>query len=291
MKRERTLYISDLDGTLLNSDKELSPYTRDTLNRLIAEGLEFSAATARTGASALKILSGLNINVPVILMNGVLIYDTGSEKYIKVEALSSGTAFRIAEIFEEYGVTGFMYAINENKPVTFYESLERKALKDFHDERVARYYKHFEKLESFKEGIPDNQIIYFTLMDEYEPLKRILEDFRSIEGLEAVLYRDIYSESGWFLELHSEKATKYNAVRYLRSCCGFDRVIGFGDNLNDIPLFRACDESYAVSNAVPELKAAATGIIGENTADGVAGFIYERVKGSRRQASGSAQPK
>ena len=279
MKKEKTLYITDLDGTLLNSDKETSPYTRDTLNKLIAGGLQFSVATARTASSAVKILSGLNINIPVILMNGVLIYEINSERYIRIEAFSPGIAARVTEVFEEYGVTGFMYAINGNKPVTFYESLESKVMKDFHDERVARYSKNFERIESFKDGISDNQIIYFTLMDEYEPLKCMLEDFRNIEGLEAVLYRDIYSEGGWFLELHSIKASKYNAVRYIRKYCGFDRIIGFGDNLNDIPLFKACDECYAVSNAIRELKEAATGIVGGNTKDGVAKYIFERVNG------------
>lgn len=279
MKKEKTLYISDLDGTLLDADKETSPFTRETLNNLTADGLHFSIATARTASSALQILSELNINIPVILMNGVLIYDMKTERYINIEALSPATALKITEVFENYGETGFMYAINNDKPVTFFESLGNKVMKDFHDERVTRYSKKFEKIENFKAGIPDNQIIYFTLMDEYQPLKDMLEDFRNIEGLEAVLYRDIYSESSWFLELHSIKATKYNAVKYIREHYGFDRIIGFGDNLNDIPLLKACDEFYAVSNAIAELKEAATGIIGENTGDGVAKYIFERVNG------------
>jgi Cof subfamily protein (haloacid dehalogenase superfamily) len=278
MEKGRTLYISDLDGTLLNSDRELSDYTRNTLNSLIADGLHFSAATARTAASAVKILSGLDINVPVILMNGALIYDIRSERYIKIEALPSRTAARVTETLVKYGATGFMYAVNDDIPVTFYESLERKMMKDFYDERVSRYYKSFERLESLKDGISGNQIIYFTLMDEYEPLKRMLACFKKLEGLESVLYRDVYSENGWFLELHSSNASKYNAVRYLREYCGFDRITGFGDNLNDVPLFKACDECYAVSNAVSELREIATGIIGKNTEDGVVRFLYERIK-------------
>ena len=72
------LFISDLDGTLLNGNAEVTEFTRDTLNRLMAKGLNFTAATARTLASAGKILSGLDLKLPVILMNGVLIY--GGEK-------------------------------------------------------------------------------------------------------------------------------------------------------------------------------------------------------------------
>ena len=80
------LFISDLDGTLLNGNAEVTEFTRDTLNRLMAKGLNFTAATARTLASAGKILSGLDLKLPVILMNGVLIYDMAEKKYVKINS-------------------------------------------------------------------------------------------------------------------------------------------------------------------------------------------------------------
>ena len=77
------LFISDLDGTLLNGNAEVTEFTRDTLNRLMAKGLNFTAATARTLASAGKILLGLDLKLPVILMNGVIIYDMAGKKISK----------------------------------------------------------------------------------------------------------------------------------------------------------------------------------------------------------------
>ena len=76
--------------------------------------------------------------------------------------------------------------------------------------------------------------------------------------------------------MYSKTASKYNAVNYIRDYCGFDRIIGFGDNFNDIPLLKACDEFYAVSNAVYELKEKLTGILVDNNSDGVAKFIVAR---------------
>ncbi|MDR2687937.1 MAG: HAD family hydrolase, partial [Oscillospiraceae bacterium] len=66
------------------------------------------------------------------------------------------------------------------------------------------------------------------------------------------------------------------AVRWLRERYGYEKIVGFGDNLNDIPLFRACDETYAVANAKEELKAMATGVIGSNAQDGVVRFLMEK---------------
>ena len=57
----KTLYISDLDGTLLGSDGTLSAYTHGALNSMLGQGLLFSAPTARSPVSAMPLLSGLNV--------------------------------------------------------------------------------------------------------------------------------------------------------------------------------------------------------------------------------------
>ena len=71
----KVLYISDLDGTLLNREAELSEYTARHLNALIENGVHVSVATARTAATCERILKDVHFNTPIILMNGVLIYD------------------------------------------------------------------------------------------------------------------------------------------------------------------------------------------------------------------------
>jgi HAD superfamily hydrolase (TIGR01484 family) len=81
----KTLYISDLDGTLLQPDATLSEETVRIINDLIKQGMYFTAATARTAASAAHILKRLNINVPCVLMNGVCVYDLKENRYISVE--------------------------------------------------------------------------------------------------------------------------------------------------------------------------------------------------------------
>jgi hydroxymethylpyrimidine pyrophosphatase-like HAD family hydrolase len=63
----------------------------------------------------------------------------------------------------------------------------------------------------------------------------------------------------------------------IKELYGFDKVICFGDGVNDIPMFEISDECYAVSNAVPELKEKAAGIIGSNENDGVAKWLLERM--------------
>ena len=82
MKR---LYISDLDGTLLDSGGIVTVRTADTLNRLISEGMYFTFATARSPYSIVNITAPLKISVPCILMNGVSIYDRDRREFVKNE--------------------------------------------------------------------------------------------------------------------------------------------------------------------------------------------------------------
>lgn len=69
------LYISDLDGTLLNGQAMLTKLSTNLLNDAIKEGINFSLATARTPATVINILKELSLKLPIIVMNGSAIFD------------------------------------------------------------------------------------------------------------------------------------------------------------------------------------------------------------------------
>lgn len=268
----KTLYISDLDGTLLDSNACLSDYTISTLNKLIEDGIYFSYATARTIESAKKIMADVNISVPVILMNGVLIYDNLQDEYIKIEKFSEIQVNEILSVLKKLNSTGFLYKIKDSKLTTYYENLDSRAHWNFYNERVTRYNKAFEQVESFFK-VDNKNIIYFTMLDKKEKLIPVYDTLQYISGIEMSLYNDVYSKDLWYLEIYSGKASKFNAVNYLRKYCNFDKIIGFGDNFNDLPLFNACDEKYAVANAIEKLRLEATKVIGSNLENGVAKWL------------------
>ncbi|MCL2052754.1 MAG: HAD family hydrolase [Lachnospiraceae bacterium] len=273
----KTLYISDLDGTLLNNKAELSECTTKTLNQLIAGGMKFSIATARTGATALKLMKEVNLNQPLVLMNGVLVYDMEEERFVKKETLSNAARQSINKAILDTGQTGLMYGFSNDEMTTYYRHLDIKPLREFVEERKQKFNKKFIKTEDFV--AVDAEIIYFCFLNTYENIKLIHNEIKNLKEIRFEMYKDFYSDDLWYLELFSLNASKYNGVMYLRKRYGYDRIIGFGDNLNDIPLFEACDEAYAVSNAKPELKAKATAIIGANEEDGVAMWLRQVSQG------------
>ncbi|MCD7873365.1 MAG: HAD family hydrolase, partial [Clostridiales bacterium] len=70
---KKILYISDLDGSLMNSSGKISNFSVSAINKLIERGINFSFATARSGYTAFPITEKININMPVIIYNGAFI--------------------------------------------------------------------------------------------------------------------------------------------------------------------------------------------------------------------------
>ena len=265
----KTLYISDLDGTLLSPNVTVTKRTLRIINDLMHQGLLFTVATARSIASVKYILEDLDLTLPIILMNGVCIYDPANKDYIKIESFSRDDVDLLISIIEENHLKGFLYTINNGKLATYYEELSNRALKDFCEERVSKYNKAFVQVNNFS-SLADDTIIYFTLMDYKNNLDRLYQIVKKLPNINSVLYKDNYNPDMWFLEIFSKNASKYHSVQFLRSYLSVDSIIGFGDNQNDMPLFDACDKSYAVGNAIDELKLRADGVIGRNTEDAVA---------------------
>lgn len=273
----KTLYISDLDGTLLNSNATLSEETVTELNRLIKEGINFTVATARTAATVVQMLRDTDITLPVILMNGVCIYDIKNEKYVATESINCKGKRTLIDTIRNHIGTGFIYTIDNNQLSTFFENADSPVAKAFIKERERLYGKKFTKVSSF-EDCSDKNIVYYSIDDKQEKLTAAYDELKNCEDLHVEFYRDIYNTDHWYLEVCSSAASKKNAVIKLRKLLEAEKIISFGDNLNDIPMFTASDESYAVGNAKEEVKQAATGVIGTNADNGVVRFIAESIK-------------
>ena len=119
----------------------------------------------------------------------------------------------------------------------------------------------------------NGETFYFTCIDKAENLRPLYEQFK--DRFRCVYSKDIYTGEQW-LEIMPSGATKAQAALKLKKALGCGRIVAFGDSENDLDLFAVADECYAVENAVPELKARATAVIGSNNEDAVAKFLLQR---------------
>lgn len=265
----RTLYVSDLDGTLLRSDQSLSAYTCGVINRLVEEGMLFSYATARSFITASKVTKGLKAQIPLIVYNGAFTVNSTDGALLLSNFFTPAAEALLRDLLA-YDIWPIVYAFRGGKERFFYvEDKCTPGLKEFIESRAGdpRATPVQTAEELFGEGI-----FYFTCIDEPEKLRPLFEKYRN--EYRCLLQKDVYTDSTW-LEIMPPAASKSSAALQLKEYLHCDRLVVFGDGLNDEDLFRAADACYAVENAVPELKAIATGVIAGNNEDGVAKWLEE----------------
>lgn len=118
-----TLYVSDLDGTLLRSNETISEYTNEIINSLTEKGMIFSYATARSLITAKKVTKGLTAKIPLIVYNGAFVIDNISEE-ILIENYFDNTVKSLLEDLFNNKVYPIVYAfINDEEKFSFVPEL------------------------------------------------------------------------------------------------------------------------------------------------------------------------
>ena len=272
------LFVTDLDGTLLNSNKEVSIKSTEILNKLIDNGVNFTVATARTPATVVDLLQDVSLKLPAVLMNGVLLYDIKEEKYINIKEIGKDTVDKVFDVLNKFDKNAMVYGIRNNHLWVYHKEFEYSWEYNFYKERADRKQKTFLKVENYQECINESKIINFIVFDKYEKIKGIYEELKKIDEISVEYYEDIYEKGCYFLEAYSAEASKANGIKLLSDYIEHDKLICFGDNLNDIPMFELADECYATANAVERVKEISTDVIGSCDEDGVALFMEKKLK-------------
>ena len=267
----RTLYLSDLDGTLLNSNQRLSEFTKATINNFVKSDGIFSYATARSLVSASIVTAGLSHDFPVVCYNGAFVFASQSRGILLSHHFARGDMMSIRQTFVQYGILPVVYAfIDGVEQFSFIDENISEGMRLFLDSRQGDpRRRQVRTVDQLYEG----DIFYFACISDAATLAPANEAFK-LARFNCLYQKDVYSNAIW-LELLPKSATKATAAQELKKMLNCDKLVAFGDGLNDLPLFLAADECYAMTNATQELKDIATAVIDTNDNDGVARWILK----------------
>lgn len=265
----KTLYVSDLDGTLLRSNERTSDFTNNVINDLTEQGMIFSYATARSLITAKKATKGIVAKIPLIVYNGAFVIDNVTESILIANYFDSKVYEVIDDLFENE-VYPIVYAhIDGKEKFSFVPELCTKGMQKFLN---SRKWDVRTNVVSSVTDLKSGNLFYITCIDEPHKLKPLYEKYKSL--FHCIYQTDIYTNEQW-LEIMPLSTSKANAVRQLKSLLGCEKIVAFGDGKNDIDMFELADESYAVENAHEDLKKYATDIILSNNDDGVARWLVQ----------------
>lgn len=255
----------DLDGTLLNGSKEVSPRNLEAVLQCVRQGIPVIVATARPPRSVADMLpEPLQQLDAMIYYNGALVISSkhGTRSHYPIEAgllaefiddltSTDGDPFISVEIEDRW------YSIREldyNKLMHITTGPQTLRLEDIRTLSVSK--------------------LLVSNIDELR-VRRLTEQFGSRANI-------VVTDAGQLIQIMGKDVSKESAVARLCAEWGIplQEVMTFGDDYNDIGLFRTCGYPVAMGNAIDELKRMAYTVTETNDQDGVAA-VLERVLTAR----------
>lgn len=278
MSAPAALYLSDLDGTLLDGRGELSARTQKGLASLLEQGALFSVASARSYFSIKKLFGDLELSLPIIEFNGAFLTDFKTGRHLEVNSLGQALGEELYDQILAAGQRPFVCSFNGQEDCLHYDELINPGMVWYEQRRREASDTRLRRTLALRDTMRE-EVVSLTVMDRDQgKILALYERFqvRYGEKLQLYCYENEYSKGTYWLTIHSEKASKHIAMKSLRSrVASHAELVTFGDNVNDLAMLKHADRGIAVANAVPELKEVAQVVIESHTEDSVIRFVEQ----------------
>lgn len=268
------LVVFDLDGTLLNKQQRLSPFTLETLERLKQAGIHYTVATGRTHLAAAACISQHHFPLWQIYKNGVEWWHPTQKQYRHQGILDKHMIASTLSSFAEQEVTPFVFCLEEEG----YQTVFHTPLIDRYGESVFKELsKHHNVVLKPMDELPEQaQIINISALGHPAPLNKIVEHCTDHDHVIAYSGGGIYQPDTHWIDIHHNSTCKGSAIERLKEELNATNLVVFGDGDNDLTMFEVANEAYAMDNAPDYIKQKATAAIGHHDQDGVAYFLRDR---------------
>lgn len=266
------LILCDIDGTLLNKERSLSPATIDAMQRVWHERtIPFILASSRMPKAMRYFLEMCGLNFPIVAFNGALIQDKiihGKTKNLFSQTLPFQAFATIATYCVKSEIQLSVYRNDEWFAYKEDRWIEREA----HNTRTMPHIIGFDMLLEMWQikQMGPHKMMAMAQKEEIDVLDTLIRQH---------YHNDVvgYRSKDTYLEIAPRATNKGTALRFLAEWYGYPtaKIMAFGDNYNDIDMLALAGRSIAVANAVAEVKQATSQQTESNINDGVANYLRQ----------------
>ena len=250
------LFVSSLERNFLSDTEELSPYVKYKLNDLNDSQIPLVFATTKSAASFDYIFKNVNINTPMILMNGAAKYHLNTKKYDKVYHIHTSARLFIDEKLKENNMNAFIYTINENTLHAYHNKLINNGEMAYYNHRKERNNYSFVRAELPKEL----KATLYTIIDtkhNVDKIKYLIETSIHKDDVNVVENKYKVDDDGteyWLLRISSSLTNKLNSIKNIYLEGKYDKLIVCASGRSDLQLVKKADLSICLSSAYDYVK-------------------------------------
>lgn len=226
-KKTDILFVSGLDDTLLNEKSNLTDYAKVELNRMLEKGLLFTISTIRTPASLMEPMRDIHLKLPVIAMDGAVLYDMEEKMYRKVYVMSSSTSQKVLQLLRENGLECFVNIIMDDMLVIYYSESENPAYNNVVKTLRRSPFRNYVKREPPQE----EEVVYFMILEQREKVEqfyRVLTEHGWEKELKIIKYDSDQYPGYEYMKIYNKNASKENMMEYLKEMTGIRKTVTFG---------------------------------------------------------------
>ena len=226
-KRRDILFISELDDALLGKRESLSDYSRVELNRMLDDGMNFTLSTMRTPASLMEPMADIRLKLPVIAMDGAVLYDIKEKAFLKTYVISPTEAGKVLRLAKEQGLMCFSNVIVDDMLVIYYDDTE-----DAVHGRIIHQLRRSPYRNYVKRPLPETEyVVYFMMLYPRETMERfyqVLLDNGIPQELKVLMYDSVDFPGYSYIKIYNKNATKENMIAYLKEMLSVRETVIFG---------------------------------------------------------------
>ena len=223
-KRDNLLFVSELDKALLNMHNTLTPYSKIELNKMLDDGLKFTIATMRTPAALLEALKDIRIKLPVIAMDGAILFDVKDNRYLKVYEMTYSETKEFLELFKENNLHCFVNVVVEDSVIIYYDDFKNEVEKRIYDTLRSSPYRNY-----IKEELPERYgAVYLMLIDENKKIENLYSQMKELgytKKFKILKYSSDDFPGYSYIKVYNKKAIKENMIQYIKELTKADDII------------------------------------------------------------------
>ncbi|MFR1214570.1 MAG: HAD hydrolase family protein [Acutalibacteraceae bacterium] len=229
-KEQGLLFVCDLDHNLLSRDGDISQHSKIHLSRLLKEGACISFVTADTPASVLPHMEQMPFTMPLVILNGVALYDTKTHTYVSQHNLPLSTIQPVYELLKRHHMNCFIHVISKDNLHIYYGNFRHAKEEQYYETRIHKTHIYTEHLYDIQ-SIP----CYLKIMDTKENLLQLQKELKLLpqyQNLSSNILPYPSDESYGFLGIYCNQASIGKAALELKQKTCSSTLISFvGDSI------------------------------------------------------------